>query len=418
MPTIKNTQSGEWKIGACNLKTGNKLISLSDSLLEVNLFQSIYDPFEKAIFIIANDAAVDAFLPIVLGTQMFFKYKLNGLTFSRTFKLTSMSYITEEDKSKGLKLSGISEEFYDADMNKTSISYKNVSCESMLKKNGLTDFFHIDKTKTNTVIIPNGQNRLSFISKIINDSDSLSSTSKARLLKTKEGYSIGNFSSFDEAFKKHYNLNPSKAIELFYKTNELKKDIGHSQAGDKIPIKKMTAIDMYLHKTSMSLGDVKKHKEGSYLIDEFDPMNKKYTIHRYDQRNNTDKSSTLYLEEDIEQVQNRYFVLNSKSNELYDNEFNEFSLNKTGFSAQNVLSVEMNSSVLCELGVSYYLEVGADLPGEFKEYKDPIISGHKICIEARHIFKPEELAQVIMTLAGDGGIKNESYLKESKLGKT
>ena len=419
---LKNSIAGEWQIGNCWLKTSEKLVSLDDSLLEVNIEQEIESPFELGVFLIANDAAVDSLLPLVTGTEMAFEYVINGISVKRIFKLIELTYVSQSEKSKALRLVGITPEFYQASLMKNSIAYQDMSADKILKMNGINKFFLIDKTSEKTWVVPHNFNRIKFVNNILFTLDSDINRIKKRILKTKEGYSICDSVSFTQKFKEFYGLNPQKELTLQYKNEKLKRKNNSQQIGDILPLQQLLSINSYKIKKGRSLSDAIKFKEHSYFIDKFDPMRKVYSTYKHEQRKNTGYQAALYLEEDEARNSARHYFTDSSSTEINDdikNEglTNEFSLNKKGYSMQNSLLVEMNSSALIEVGLYYQIQIGADIPGEMNEYIDPVLSGLKLCTHVKHIFIPKQLATAELILSNEGGIPNEKYHKLANLSK-
>ena len=419
---LKNTIPGEWEIGNCWLKTSEKLVNLSESLLEVNIEQNIENPFELGVFLIMNDAGVDSLLPLVNGTEMGFEYIINGISYKRIFKLIELEYVSESEKSKALRLIGITSEFYQASMEKNSIAYENMAPDKILKMNGIRNLFVNDKTSEKTWVIPHNYNRIKFVSNILFTLQSDIPRLKKRLLKTKEGYSICDPLSFTQNFKEFYGLNPQKEITLQYKNEKLKRKNESQQLGDDIPIQQFLSVDNYQIKSGRSLIKSINSKEHSYFIEKYDPMRKMYSTYKHEQRKNTIYDSVLYLKEDEERTSARHYFTDSSSTEINEaiknaGLTNEFSLNKKGYSTQNSLLIQMNSSALIEVGLYYQIEIGADIPGEMNEYIDPVFSGLKLCTQVKHIFIPDQIARAELTLSSEGGIPTKKYHKLANLSK-
>lgn len=429
MPNILNSESGSWEMSRAYLKTGDNIVELGESLVEVNIIQSIYDPYEIIDLVMVNDLSIDSNLPIIIGTTIYFSYKMNGIKYSRTFRLTALEYPDSTDKSKPLRLTGITKEFFDAALKKSSLSYKNMGPDDILYKNGIGKLFQTDPIEKRTYVVPNGENHIDFVNKALPKLESPDYRKKSRILKTKEGYSICNFDTFTEKMKSYYSLTSQGPIPLFYRNSSMLEKLKTKNQGldgsEKTKLENLFSVTKVYTEEARSFSKSMKHKEFSYIIDEFDPFRKKYNIYHYKQSKNINKNSSLYMKEDENAVPGRFKFINcssplEKNSVMYTALQNSMLFNRSGFSSQNLLCVEMYSNVLLEVGLEYHIDIPMDSPASATKgnMKDPILSGTKYSIMVKHIFKPNSKAITVMTLAGDGGMNGTEHHESSKLGKS
>ena len=158
------------------------------------------------------------------------------------------------------------------------------------------------------------------------------------------------------------------------------------------------------------------------MVEFIDPFRKFYEEHKYE-KNNSVSSFSFNLLEDERKIADRVLVTNSsaKDTELTKpSHFGENHLNRRVFSLQDTISVNVIHSVYMEVGNTYSVDIASDIAGANRaQYiSDPVYSGERGAIEAKHIFPRGELARTTMTLAGNGQATDaDAFYKNSKLGK-
>lgn len=409
---------GEWTINSMFLWTGEKATNLSKSVLEVKIIQNIYNCHEKCIVTLQNNGAVDSLLPIIPGTVFAFKYTLNGIEYSSFFKITSLTYPQSEkpETAKILHLYGVSGLYYNISMNTNSVSYKNMTPDEILKKLGIPEksLFQIDQLEASNWIIPHGRNKMEFLNTAISKIGIGSPSKKSRIVETKEGISICTFPSLTKKCLEFYGFNTSELpmIPLVYSDASSLSRLNNVDGSSSVPVGEFVSILKYYPFVGRSLSESNKHKEFSYYIDEFDPMRKNYNVYHYQQSKNTKYGVSLYLSDEEENMPNRYSVIHSSSTETENSvkypalQTNNI-LNRSDFSSQNVIKLEMYNMAYLGVGMLYQVNIAADMPqNELGDVLDPILSGVKYCIECTSVFRPNERSKIYMTMGSEGGIQN------------
>ena len=188
-----------------------KQADLQDSVLEVNIYQSILKPYETGVFTVSNDMDIANMMPIIIGSTIEFKiytfwYKFYKKLYCHGVRI----YNRAKQKSKQLEITSISSEYYAASLDKKSKSYTglkpNEIFERVVKEQGSSvKWFQVDECESNDWIIPHGANKGKFCSGILPVVSPLPDF-KSYLIATKEGYSICGFQSFTEKFKETYEI--------------------------------------------------------------------------------------------------------------------------------------------------------------------------------------------------------------------
>lgn len=425
MPVIENTPAGEWSFDDSIISTGDNWTSLNELFIIGEIFQDISRPYEVGVFTIRNMANVVNFLPIVGGTKITFVYTMNGNRYVRHFAVVD-PLVTGDDVNKIAVLTCVSYEYYQANLHKPCMYFSNSNAQQMLNviaNKATIDFpwFQVDATTEDDWIIPSGVEPVDFINDtLMTTSSTEGKAARSWLMKTKEGYSITGPKAFTDKFIDTYTVESPLILA------NLSRDFGRKIEGSSlegIKANEFFRIIEYGVEDRRTAAARRENFEFAHVMEIIDPFRKVYEEHRYEKGNNV-LSYSLNLAVDEEKDVDRVFICSSSAaRDAIQVEdaliHNEHAMNRRGFSLQDTIYVVVNTSAFMEIGLIYDVDIAADISGgDDKEYiQDPIYSGRKVIIEAKHVFPLGELATTTLTMANrDEDANQDELYVDSKLG--